>query len=114
MAERNAPIVVGAPLCAGFLADKDRYLYDGQFPDGVKEKLKALKQIATNHKVDLRTAALQFAAAPDVVSAVVPGAHTPQQAIENAMSFNVKIPADFWKELKHKKLIAEAAQIPQQ
>lgn len=111
-AERDISIVVGAPLCAGFLAGKDRYLYSDDFPAGVKEKLAALKRVAANHQVDLRTAALQFAAAPDVVSAVIPGAHTVQQAQENAASFKVKIPTAFWTELKSEKLIAQNAPIP--
>ncbi|KGE13468.1 aldo/keto reductase [Sphingobacterium deserti] len=112
VAEKDASIVVGAPLCAGFLAGKDRYLYSGKFPAGVKEKLQAFKQVAKNHAVDLRTAALQFAAAPAVVSAVIPGASSAQQAIENAKSFDIKIPADFWKELKAEKLIAGDAPVP--
>jgi D-threo-aldose 1-dehydrogenase len=112
VAEKDVSIVVGAPLCAGFLAGKDRYLYSGKFPAGVKEKLKALQQVAQNHAVDLRTAALQFAAAPDVVSAVIPGASSAQQAIANTESFEAKIPADFWKELKAEKLIAAHAPVP--
>lgn len=112
VAKRDISIVVGAPLCAGFLAGKDRYLYGGDFPNGVKEKLSALKKVAANHKVDLRTAALQFSAAPDVVSAVIPGAHTLEQATQNAASFREKIPGDFWKELKEKKLIADNAPTP--
>lgn len=112
VAEKGLSIVVGAPLCAGFLSGKDRYLYNGQFPEGVKEKLAALKKVANAHNVDLRTAALQFAAAPDVVSAVIPGAHTVQQAQENAASFSAKIPAAFWNELKQQKLIEANAPIP--
>jgi D-threo-aldose 1-dehydrogenase len=112
VAAKGASVVVGAPLCGGFLAGKNRYLYDGTFPPGVQDKLAALKQVAANHHVDLRTAALQFAAAPPVVSGVIPGSHTVQQAQENAASFTTQLPADFWKELKKKKLIAEAAPIP--
>ncbi len=111
-AERDISIVVGAPLCAGFLSGKDRYLYGNDFPDGVKKKLAALQRIADNHGVDLRTAALRFAAAPDVVSAVIPGAHTVKQATENAASFTANIPASFWEELKLKKLIEENAPTP--
>ncbi len=113
LAEKDISVVVGAPLCAGFLAGKDRYLYDGSFPAGVKEKLAEIKKVAQRHQVDVRTAALQFSAAPDVVSAVVPGAHTVQQAKENAASFGVKIPAAFWEELKKEKLIAGNAPVPQ-
>jgi len=112
IAERGASIVVGAPLCAGFLSGKDRYLYDGKFPAGVKEKLNALQHVAMNHAVDLRTAALQFAAAPDEVSGVIPGAHTAEQAIQNAQSFKTQIPPEFWKELKHEKLIEEHTPVP--
>ncbi|MNG70554.1 D-threo-aldose 1-dehydrogenase [compost metagenome] len=112
VAERDVSIVVGAPLCAGFLSGKDRYLYDGKFPAGVKEKLNALQRVAENHAVDLRTAALQFAAAPAEVSGVIPGAHTVEQAIQNAQSFKTKIPADFWEELKHEKLIVKNAPLP--
>ncbi|MNH41016.1 Pyridoxal 4-dehydrogenase [compost metagenome] len=87
-------------------------MYDGKFPAGVREKLKALQRVAEDHSVDLRTAALQFAAAPDEVSGVIPGAHTVEQAIQNAASFKAKIPADFWQELKHEKLIAANASLP--
>ncbi|MGI4863098.1 MAG: aldo/keto reductase [Janthinobacterium lividum] len=111
-AAKGVSIVVGAPLSAGFLAGKNRYLYGGTFPPGVQEKLAALKQVAANHRVDLRTAALQFSAAPAVVSGVIPGAHTAQQAQENAASFTTQIPAGFWQELKQKKLITEAAPVP--
>ncbi|MBE8712161.1 aldo/keto reductase [Sphingobacterium hungaricum] len=112
-AERDISIVVGAPLNAGFLAGKNRYDYGGEFPAGVKEKLAAIELIAKRHQVDVRTAALQFAAAPEVVSAVIPGAHTVQQAKENAKSLlEDKIPSGFWTELKEQKLILEHAPVP--
>lgn len=112
--ERDASIVVGTPLCVGFLAGKDRYMYGGNFPNNVRAKLAALKRVAANHQVDLRTAALQFAAAPEVVSGVIPGAHTVQQAQENAASFfKETIPAGFWEELKSSQLIAANAPIPE-
>ena len=112
VAERDVSIVVGAPLCAGFLSGKNRYLYDGKFPAGVKEKLSALQRVAANHAVDLRTAALQFAAAPAEVSGVIPGAHTAEQVVQNAQSFKTKIAASFWEELKYEKLIEENAPVP--
>lgn len=112
VAARDVSIVVGAPLCAGFLSGKDRYLYDGSFPAGVKEKRTALQRVAQNHAVDLRTAALQFSAAPAEVSGVIPGAHTAEQAIQNAASFKATIPVGFWEELRHEKLIAENAPVP--
>lgn len=109
---RDISVMVGSPLCAGFLSGKDRYLYGGNFPEGVKEKLAKLKTVTKNHQVDLRTAALQFCAAPKVVSAVIPGAHTVEQAKENAASFKQKIPNDFWAELKKQQLILPETETP--
>ncbi|CAM3383134.1 aldo/keto reductase [Flavobacterium chungbukense] len=110
--KRNISIVVGAPLNAGFLAGVERYDYSGTFPAGVMEKRKRLLGICSIHGVDLRTAALQFSAAPAVVSAVIPGAWNPKQAAANAASFKAEIPKAFWAALKEGKLIAEDAPVP--
>lgn len=114
-AERNISVVVGAPLNAGFLSGKARYDYDEtSYPPGTREKLARINDVAARHKVDVRTAALHFSATPDVVSAVIPGAHTPGQVKENAESFfKQSIPPEFWEELKNKKLIAGNAPVPE-
>ncbi len=75
------------------------------------EKRNRLAAIANVHHVDLRTAALQFSAMPDVAAAVICGARTAQQIIEDVESMKVKIPDDFWAELKAEKLISEVAPI---
>lgn len=110
--QRGISIVVGAPLCAGFLSGKDRYLYSNEIPDFANDKLLKLKQVAQNHHVDLRTAALQFAAAPKVVSSIIPGASSATQVTQNVNSLFVDIPANFWDELKNEKLISEDAPVP--
>ena len=61
---------------------------------------------------DLRTAALQFADAPAVVSAVIPGARTPEQVLANVASMSVAVPTAFWAELKQQQLIAADAPVP--
>lgn len=113
-AKRAISLVIGSPLCAGFLSGKDRYLYGGDFPAGVKDKLAALKKVADDHHVDLRTVALQFCAVPEIVSGVIPGSHTVEQAEQNAASllFREKVPAGFWAELKSKELIAAGVPVP--
>ncbi|MCL7989240.1 aldo/keto reductase [Sphingobacterium sp. lm-10] len=111
-AEKDVKIVVGAPLSAGYLAGKDRYLYGGNVPAGMAERRAALMRVASAHQVDLRTAALQFSAAPEVVSAVIPGASTAAQASANAASFAAEIPIAFWDELKQEGLLAEHTPIP--
>lgn len=110
--KRNVSLVSGAPLNAGFLAGVERYHYDGKLPPEHLAKRERLRNIAADHKVDLRTAALQFSVAPKVMASTIPGARSPKQVQENFASMNVKIPADFWKELKHEKLIEENAPVP--
>jgi len=110
--KRGISIVVGAPLNAGFLAGVDRYDYSGTFPAGTKEKLNKLSVIARKHNTDLRSAALQFSAAPKVVSGVIPGAWNAAQAKANAESFTAVIPAAFWDELKSGGLISPDAPTP--
>jgi len=110
--KRGISVVVGAPLNAGFLAGVDRYDYAGTFPDGAKAKLSKLAGLAKKHNTDLRSAALQFCAAPDVVSGVIPGAWNVSQAKANAESFKLDIPVAFWADLKEEKLISANAPTP--
>jgi len=110
--KRGVSIVVGAPLAAGLLAGKDRYLYGGEKPKEIMDKYAKMLKVAAAHKVDLRTAALQFTAAPTVVASTIPGARTAKQATQNAESMKTKIPAAFWDELKHEKLIEANAAVP--
>ena len=112
-AQHNVPIIAGAPLNSGFLAGIDRYNYSTDIPDGFMEKRERLNKIAQRNGIDLRTAALQFCAAPEVISTVIPGTRYAQQAQENVDSMKVKIPVDFWNELKQEKLIAANAPIPE-
>lgn len=112
-AQYGVSLVLGTALNAGFLAGVDRYNYGNTIPKGFLEKRERLSAIAKAHGTDLRTAALQFAEAPAVVASVIPGARSGAHAAENAVSMQARIPDDFWAELKHEKLIAENAPVPQ-
>lgn len=68
--------------------------------------------ICDRYGVDLRTVALQFAAAPQVVSAVIPGARTAEQARANASSMRVAIPSAVWEALKREGVIEADAPVP--
>jgi D-threo-aldose 1-dehydrogenase len=59
------------------------------------EKRRELRDVAANYGVDLRTAALQFSAAPDVVAALVVGVSRERQILEDYTSMQTKIPAEF-------------------
>jgi D-threo-aldose 1-dehydrogenase len=113
--KKNASLVVGSSLNAGFISGSPRYNYGKEsykIPIEFLEKRKRLREVAANHGVDLRTAALQFSAAPDVAAALVVGASSEQQILADYTSMQTKIPAEFWAELKAEKLIVENAPTP--
>ncbi|MDQ1120993.1 MULTISPECIES: aldo/keto reductase [Pseudoxanthomonas] len=112
IAAHGASVVVGAPLLAGYLAGRDRYLYDGKMPDWAPAKRARVQAVCDRHGVDLRTVALQFANAPAVVSAVIPGARTPAQVQANVASMAVAVPQALWDELRHEGLIDADAPVP--
>jgi D-threo-aldose 1-dehydrogenase len=108
--------VIGSSLNAGFLAGKPRYNYGAEnyrIPEDKLEKRRNLQRVADRHGVDLRTASMQFSAAPDVAAALIVGAGSPAQVLANVTAIKTKIPLDFWQELKSAGLIDEAAPIPQ-
>jgi len=110
--KKGVSVVVGAPLVAGYLAGRDRYLYSGTVPDGAAQKRDKLTKVATDFGIDLRTASLQFAAASKIVSAIIPGARTAEQVKANVDSMKVMIPTSFWDELRKQGLISKAATTP--
>lgn len=110
--KRGVSAVIGAPLNGGFLAGRDRFNYSSLIPEDMKKKYKAISNVAKSHGIDIKTAALQFAEAPSTVSSIIPGARTAQQIKENVESMKVKIPSEFWNELKTKKLISQNAPTP--
>jgi D-threo-aldose 1-dehydrogenase len=107
--------VVGSALNAGFISGSPRYNYGKdsyQIPPAFIEKRKKLREVAANYGADLRTAALQFSAAPDVVAALVVGCRSERQIIEDYTSMQTKIPVEFWAELKAQNLIEQNAPVP--
>jgi D-threo-aldose 1-dehydrogenase len=112
---KKASFVVGSSLNAGFISGSPRYNYGKEsykIPVEFLDKRKRLRQVAANHGIDLRTAALQFSAAPDVAAALVVGASSEQQILADYTSMQTKIPAEFWAELKAERLIEQNAPTP--
>jgi hypothetical protein len=112
---KNASLVVGSSLNAGFISGSPRYNYGKdsyKIPPEFLEKRKRLREVAANHGVDLRTAALQFSASPDVAAALIVGASSEQQILADYTSMQTRIPAEFWIELKAEKLIEQNAPTP--
>jgi D-threo-aldose 1-dehydrogenase len=113
LAAKDISVIVGSPLLAGFLVGRDRYLYGSTpVPPDSNEKRATAQRIAVAHGVDLRTASLQFANAPEIVSAIVPGASNAAQAAANTESMTVAIPDAFWTELREAGIITANAPVP--
>jgi D-threo-aldose 1-dehydrogenase len=113
--KKNASLVVGSSLNGGFISGSPRYNYGKEsykIPVEFLKKRTRLREVAANHGVDLRTAALQFSAAPDVAAALVVGASSEQQILADYTSMQTKIPAEFWVELKAERLIEQNAPTP--
>jgi len=107
--------VVGSSLNAGFISGSPRFNYGKEnykIPAEVIEKRERLRAVAARHGVDLRTAALQFSSVPDVVSALVVGCSTPQQALADYTSLKTNIPPAFWSDIRSEGLIEEDAPVP--
>lgn len=113
--QKGASLVIASSLNAGFLAGAARYNYGAnsyKISPAYIEKRKKLREVAANHGVDLRTAALRFSATPDVAAALVVGVSREAQILEDYTSMQTKIPADFWAELKSENLIEQNAPTP--
>jgi D-threo-aldose 1-dehydrogenase len=112
---KNLSFVIGSSLNAGFISGSPRYNYGKesyQISPAFLEKRKRLREVASNHGVDLRTAALQFSATPDIAAALVVGASSEQQVLADYTSMQTKVPAQFWAELKAQNLIEQNAPVP--
>lgn len=108
--------VMGSALNAGFISGSARYNYGDarwDIPRAHIEKRARLRAVANQFGVDLRTAALHFAASPDVAAALIVGARTQEQTLANASSMKDKIPKAFWWELKNQRLIEQNAPVPE-
>ena len=103
--QRNVKFVMGSSLNAGFISGSPRYNYgktSWNIPRQHIEKRERLRAVAAQFGADLRTAALQFSAAPDVAAALIVGAHTEAQVLANVSSMQATIPPEFWAELKRR------------
>jgi D-threo-aldose 1-dehydrogenase len=112
---KSVSFVIGSSLNAGFISGSSRYNYGKEsyrIPSALLEKRTRLREVASNHGVDLRTAALQFSAAPDIAAALVVGASSEQQILADYTSMQTKVPSEFWADLKAKNLIEQNAPVP--
>jgi D-threo-aldose 1-dehydrogenase len=113
--ERKMSFVVGSSLNAGFISGSPRFNYgkdNYEIPAEAIEKRTRMRAVADQYGVDLRTAALQFSIAPDVVLALVVGCSNLQQGLANYSSLKTSVPQAFWSDLRSQRLIESDAAVP--
>ena len=113
--DQGVSFVVGSALNAGFLGGEPRYNYgeaNTLIPKDKRQRLVQLRQIASDHGVDLVAAALQFSLAPDVVSSLIVGTAQPTHMLSNQAALAAKIPAAFWEALREQGVLHPKATVP--
>jgi D-threo-aldose 1-dehydrogenase len=114
---RKMSFVVGSSLNAGFISGSARFNYGKDnyiIPTEAVAKRARMRALAAQYGVDLRTAALQFSAAPDVVVALVVGCSNVAQVLADYTSLKTNIPQPFWSALRSERLIESDAAVPLQ
>ena len=76
------------------------------------ERTRRIEAVCARHGVALAAAALQFPLAHPAVASVVTGMRNAAEADANLAHCRAPIPAAFWAELKHERLIDESAPLP--
>jgi D-threo-aldose 1-dehydrogenase len=114
-AERGVGAVIGGPYNSGILAtgatSGAMHNYVPADPE-VLERVRRIEAVCKRHGAPLAAAALQFPLGHPIVAAVIPGAISRDQAMQNLAAFNHPIPADLWAELKQEKLLRADAPVP--
>lgn len=110
-AKAGVDIIVGGPYSSGILVGGNHFEYQAAPPD-IVAKVARIKAIAQRHQVSMKAAALQFSLANPAVAAVIPGASRPERIAEDVQALDALIPAAFWEEIRHEKLVAAAAPLP--
>lgn len=107
---KGIAIINSAVFHAGFLTGGDYFDYVVIKPDSSENRAifrwrEAFFGVCRKHNVAPADACVQFALTPPGVISISLNTSSPQRIKRNAGSVNCKIPDEFWKEMKMKKLI---------
>ncbi|GKW47318.1 aldo/keto reductase [Planococcus sp. NCCP-2050] len=109
--EKDGGLIIGGSFNSGALFGGDYFDYKEITPEQ-KKKVERFTEIAKNHGVNLKDAAIQFSTAHPAVKAVVTGSTRPDRIKEDMKALKAVIPAAFWQELLEEKLISAKAVLP--
>ena len=104
-------IICGGPFNSGILVGREMWNYNNA-PKAVVNKVKALGAVADKYGIPLPAAALQFPLAHNTVTSVIPGPRSKVELEEILRWQSVRIPNEFWADLKSQALVHEGAPTP--
>ena len=104
-------IICGGPFNSGVLVGRDMWNY-AKAPADIVDKARALGEVADEFSIPLPAAALQFPLGHRIVTSVIPGPRNAAELAQIVDWFDAQIPKEFWRALKAKGLVSEAAPIP--
>lgn len=109
---RRISVLMAAPFNSGILATGARpgatFFYVEAEPE-IRERVARMEAICARHGVDIAAAALQFPLHHPAIASVVTGMRSASEATANLAHCRAPIPAAFWAEMKHEKLVAQDA-----
>jgi D-threo-aldose 1-dehydrogenase len=112
---RNIAVIIGGPFNTGILATGPvagaTYDYQPATPE-VMARVGRIEAVCRRHGVALASAALQFPLHHPAVASVIPGARSPAEIAANLATFERKVPAALWAELKAAGLLRADAPAP--
>ncbi len=112
---RGISVLMAAPFNSGILATGARAgatFFYVEADAAIMDRTRRIEAVCARHGVALAAAALQFPLAHPAVASVVTGMRSAAEAAQNLAHMRAPIPADFWRELKHEKLIDDRAPTP--
>jgi D-threo-aldose 1-dehydrogenase len=110
-AEKGVQIVIGGPYSSGVLAGGSHFEYADASPE-ILGKVAKIKSLTDRYGIPIKAAALQFSLAHPASVAVIPGASKPDRVKEDRDALTVKVPDDFWRDLRQEGLVAPNAPLP--
>ena len=113
---RGISVLMAAPYNSGILATGAQpgatFFYAEAQPE-IMARTRRIEAVCARHGVTLPAAALQFPLAHPAVASVVTGMRSAAEAEANVTHCRAAIPRAFWDELKHERLIAADAPVPE-
>ena len=87
------------------------YMYGAASPE-IVARSKKIHAICQRYRVPIAAVAIQFPLAHPAVVAVIPGAKSPCEPMQNYDFLHTPVPNEIWKELKEDSLIENDAPVP--